>query len=111
MKYVVIVLTMLTLFFGGILIGMEKEDVQRADLPPAAGQQPAPEQQEGELTASSTFDGTGNAAVMEKTAPVTDEGADGSFVQRLASGLGSIFSGICSGFITAVEQLSNALFG
>lgn len=105
MKYVVIVLTMLTLFFGGILIGMEKEDVQRADLPPA------PEQQEGELTASSTFDGTGNAAVMEKTAPVTDEGADGSFVQRLASGLGSIFSGICSGFITAVEQLSNALFG
>ncbi|MFP7477841.1 hypothetical protein [Terribacillus saccharophilus] len=105
MKYVVVVLTMLTLFFGGILIGMEKEDVQQSEQPPAA------EQQEGQLTASATFDSTKEVPVYENTAPVSDEGADSSIVQQLASGLGSLFTGICSVIITAIEQLSIALFG
>ncbi|PAE17135.1 hypothetical protein CHH91_05530 [Virgibacillus sp. 7505] len=105
MKYVVIVLTMLTLFFGGILIGMEKEDVQQIEQPPAA------ELQEGKLTASASFEGTKEEPVYENTAPVSDEGADSSIVQQLASGLGSLFTGICSVIITAIEQLSNALFG
>ncbi|MFS0561774.1 hypothetical protein AB1K91_13605 [Terribacillus sp. 179-K 1B1 HS] len=104
MKYVVIALTMLVLFFGGILIGMEKEDVQQNQLPAA-------EQQEAQLTASAAIDLANEPTVIEQTAPVTDENADGSIVQQLASGLGSIFTGICSGIITAIEQLSNALFG
>ena len=105
MKYVVVVLTMLTLFFGGILIGMEKEDVQLAE------QSPAVQQHEGQLTASSSFEGANSEPVLENTAPVSDEGADSSIVQQLASGLGSLFTGICSVIITAIEQLSIALFG
>ncbi|AIF66851.1 hypothetical protein GZ22_09510 [Terribacillus saccharophilus] len=105
MKYVVVVLTMLTLFFGGILIGMEKEDVQQAEQPPAV------QQQEGQLTASSSFEGAKSKPVLKNTAPVSDEGADSSIVQQLASGLGSLFTGICSVIITAIEQLSIALFG
>lgn len=105
MKYVVVVLTMLTLFFGGILIGMEKEDVQQADKPSAV------QQHERQLTASSSFDGANSEQVLENTAPVSDEGADSSIVQQLASGLESLFTGICSVIITAIEQLSIALFG
>jgi hypothetical protein len=108
MKYVVMILAMLTLFFGGILIGMEKEDVQQAELPAS--------QQSEQLTASASIgipesEVTKGEQINEKTAPISDEDADSSIIQQLASGLGSVFTGICSVIITAIEQLSIALFG
>ncbi|SNZ11056.1 hypothetical protein SAMN05421503_1939 [Terribacillus aidingensis] len=108
MKYVVTILAMLTLFFGGILIGMEKEDVQQAELPAS--------QQSEQLTASASIGIPESEAAMgeqinEKTAPISDEDADSSIIEQLASGLGSVFTGICSVIITAIEQLSIALFG
>ncbi|QXE00481.1 hypothetical protein [Terribacillus sp. DMT04] len=108
MKYVVMILAMLTLFFGGILIGMEKEDVQQAELPVS--------KQNEQLTASASIgipedEGAKGEQINEKTPPISDEDADSSVIQQLASGLGSVFTGICSVIITAIEQLSIALFG
>jgi hypothetical protein len=108
MKYIVTILTMLTLFFGGILIGIEKEDVQQAELPAS--------QQSEQLTASASIgipesELSNEAQINEKTAPISDEDTDSSIIQQLASGLGSVFTGICSVIITAIEQLSIALFG
>lgn len=107
MKYLVAVLMMATLFFGGILVGMEKEDVQQAAQPGTLH----PQQQDGRLTASAALGSTEEAPVMERTAPVSDEGAGNSVIQQLAIGIGSVFTGICSIIITAIEQLSSALFG
>jgi hypothetical protein len=108
MKYVVTILAMLTLFFGGILIGMEKKDIQQAELPAS--------QQSEQLTASASIGAAESEVTIaepinEKTAPISDEDADSSVIQQLASGLGSMFTGICSVIITAIEQLSTALFG